>query len=209
MYKKIWILLVATLVLLALGAAWIYRTPFPTVLVESASELPSVESGKALYPEGAVSVEEELIAILEDPRVQSYFRRQEDKQRLSDYFSGENTEITDEEAWQLIDAIERDGRIMAYEALALKLAWLERNSASKAEFDAEAQSLIEEYRQRSLNSVKEYDPYKDVPGFAEYKEAEKQIVREVEQMNTFPDGMSRQEYLRRRLQEAREKAYGH
>lgn len=151
---------------------------------------------------------EELANLLSDPRVQTYFQREKDKQALSDYFSGGSVDLTGEEVWQLIESIEGEGRMMAYEAMALKLAWLERNSADKAEFDSAAQELVEEYRQKSSQSATEYDPYEDVPGFAEYKEAEKRIVREVQQMTAFPDGMSRQEYLRRRLQEAREKAYG-
>ncbi|WP_323847338.1 hypothetical protein [Microbulbifer magnicolonia] len=152
--------------------------------------------------------EEEIAALLSHPRVATYLQREGDKKALREYFSGSDTAPSDAEIWQLIESIESRGHILAYEALALKLAWLERNSATKAEFDQAAAALVETYRQKAERSAREYDPYEDVPGFAEYKAAEKRIVREVQEMSSFPDGMSRQEYLRKRLQEARQAAYG-
>ena len=152
--------------------------------------------------------EEALAALLKDPRVQDYYARQQDKQALESYFSTGNSALSDSEAWSLIETIEGDGRVMAYEGLALKLAWLERNSASEAEFQDAARELVAEYRAKAEQSVREYDPYEDVPGFAEYKEAERRILQEVQAMESFPDGMTQQEYLRMRLQQAREAAYG-
>mgnify|MGYP000542138707 CR=1 FL=1 len=200
MNNKVRLSVVIALILGAGVATWRYTSP------------PSPEPTGNLQAEAppdnaAVPGGEELAKLLSDPRVQTYFQRQKDKQTLSDYFSDEGADLTDREVWQLIESIEGEGRMMAYEAMALKLAWLERNSASKIEFDAAAQQLVEEYRQKSSQTAKEYNPYEDVPGFAEYKEEEKRIVREVQQMTAFPDDMSRQEYLRRRLQEVREKAY--
>lgn len=153
-------------------------------------------------PEGT-----ELSALLSDPRVQEYLQREDDKAALDTYFNGDGGGYTDEEIWQLIDTIEREGRVMAYEGLALKLAWLERNSASEAEFDTAAQALMEEYRRNAESSAREYDPYEDVPGFADYKRAEQRIIERVKGMDSFPDGVTRQEFLRQQLQAAREEAY--
>ncbi|MGL6160558.1 hypothetical protein [Microbulbifer sp.] len=195
----------SVVIALALGAGVAVWRFFPSPAQNSADN-PANEApaGESLDPAGLSR--EELGSLLSDPRVQRYFQREKDKRSLQDYFNNSG-ELSAEESWQLIESIESEGRIMGYEAMALKLAWLERNSASKGEFDRAAGELVESYRRKSQQSAEEYDPYEDVPGFAEYKETEAQIVREVQQMTTFPDGISKQEYLRRRLQEAREKAY--
>lgn len=155
-------------------------------------------------PEGLS--QSELRELLDSPRVRTYFQREREKQALADYFGGGDSALSDEQVWDLINRIESDGRMLAYEALALKLEWLERNSVDKAEFDAAAGDLVVEYQRRAEESQHHYDPYRDVPGFADYKAAERRIVAEVQQMSVFPDGMSRQEYLRKRLQEARQQA---
>ena len=170
----------------------------------SAQPVPSSPSAEEIEELDDVA----LLALLEDPRVQDYLGRQQDKQALEAYFTADDSALSDAEAWTLIESIERDGRVMAYEALALKLAWLERNSASEGEFQDAARDLVAEYRERAEQSMRAYDPYEDVPGFAEYKEAERRILQEVQAMESFPDGMTRQEYLRMRLQAAREAAYG-
>ena len=110
----------------------------------------------------------ELVALLDNPRVQRYFARESDKGALADYFSGKGGQYSDAEIWQLIEAIEREGRVMAYEGLALKLAWLERNTDSKLEFDTAAEKVLENYRINAARIAAEYDPYVDEPGFARY-----------------------------------------
>lgn len=205
-----------TLAVLAAGGVLYIQTGQPELLdagkrIEVASD-PAIdsalESPSTLTDEVAELDEGALAALLEDPRVQGYFARQQDKQALEDYFTSDTSALSSSEAWSLIETIERDGRVMAYEALALKLAWLERNSVGEAEFRDAARDLVAEYRARAEQSVREYNPYEDVPGFAEYKEAERRILQEVQAMESFPNGMTRQEYLRRRLQQAREAAYG-
>ncbi|WP_105101945.1 hypothetical protein [Microbulbifer pacificus] len=149
-----------------------------------------------------------LDAVMSHPNVRRYLEREARKESLQAYFSDLESYDNAEAAWKLIDEIERDGGMLAYEVLALKLRWLEQTSVDKATFNAAAESLLDEYRQRTQHSVDAYDPYQDVPGFAEYKALERKIVAEVRALDRFPDGMSRDEYLRKRLQEAREQAYG-
>ncbi|WP_299946542.1 hypothetical protein [uncultured Microbulbifer sp.] len=149
----------------------------------------------------------EAARLLSDPRVKTYLSRERNKQALDAYFNQGDSSLSDEEVWQLIESIESEGRVMAYEALALKLAWLERNSVSAQAFEQAASDLVERYQRKSQQNTAAYDPYEAVPGFAEYKQREAQIVLEVQGMTHFPGGISKQEYLRRRLQEAREKAY--
>ncbi|WP_193166375.1 hypothetical protein [Microbulbifer hainanensis] len=191
---------------------WWSRAPVfadSSTLERSAAHL-TTEMGavQEALPEGELPEgmsEEALAALLDNPRVQTYFDREREKQALADYFSGGNSGLSDEQVWQLIEGIEGEGRILAYEALALKLEWLERNSDSQAEFEQASQALVEEYRSRSLQSAQAYDPYEQVPGFAAYKAEEQRIVAEVQKMDAFPQGTTRQEYLRQRLREARER----
>ncbi|AMX01612.1 hypothetical protein [Microbulbifer thermotolerans] len=208
MHKKVRLYVGFVFILLLIAVAWRYFSfsqIFSSVVVAESNGAAPRDN---IRSEFAAPERDALLRLLSDPRIQTYFQRQEDKLRLSAYFLSEEGSPTDEEAWRLIESIEQDGRILAYEAMALKIAWLERNSKNKTEFDAAAEAMVKEYRQKAMQSAEEYDPYKDVPGFAEYKEAERRIVQEVQQMTSFPNGMSRHEYLRHRLQEAREEAYG-
>lgn len=164
------------------------------------TDFPSADAAASAIPS--------LDAVMSHPNVRRYLEREARKESLQAYFSDLENRENAAAAWRLIDEIERDGGMLAYEALALKLSWLEQTSADKAAFDSAAEVLLDEYRQRALRSTEAYDPYKDVSGFAEYKVLERKIVAEVRELDRFPDGMSREEYLRKRLQEAREQAYG-
>ncbi|WP_299596253.1 hypothetical protein [uncultured Microbulbifer sp.] len=174
--------------------------------LESPAEVSALASGPVVSAQTKVEPAGALDELLSHPNVIRYLEREARKERLQDYFSN-LTGDSSGEAWQLIDEIERDGGMMAYEALALKLAWLEKNSSDRADFDNASAELLERYRERAQQASDAYDPHRDVPGFAQYKDMEKRIVLEVQEMDSFPDGMSRQEYLRRRLQQAREVAY--
>ncbi|WP_237060457.1 hypothetical protein [Microbulbifer sediminum] len=145
--------------------------------------------------------------LLSHPRVEAYLDREEEKRTLRAYFSSNGDAISDAEAWALIERIEAEGRVIASEGLALKLAWLERNSAGRADFDEAAAGLIAEYRQKA-EAQQPYDPYREEPGFARYKAMEAAIIERVQAMDKFPEGLTRQQYLRRQLQGAREEAYG-
>ncbi|MDP5208431.1 hypothetical protein [Microbulbifer sp. 2205BS26-8] len=197
---------------LVLGAAatWWYFFPPPEDIGKSPgakAELPSVDSQGLRSQVPKIMHGKEAARLLSDPRVRAYLDRERDKQALDAYFNQGKSPPSAEDVWQLIESIESDGRVMAYEALALKLAWLERNSASVQAFEQAASDLVARYQRRSQQNTAAYDPYEAVPGFAEYKQVEAQIVEEVQGMAHFPEGMSKQEYLRQRLQEAREKAY--
>ncbi|MFC4879188.1 hypothetical protein [Microbulbifer halophilus] len=119
--------------------------PFPA---SSPGQSPPVQQQEVAAERPDTPDGDDLRALLSDPRVEKYLQREEDKGALEAYFNGDGGDHTNEEIWQLIEAVEREGRVMAYEGLALKLAWLERNSASKAEFDAAARELMEKYRRK-------------------------------------------------------------
>ncbi|AWF79835.1 hypothetical protein BTJ40_02830 [Microbulbifer sp. A4B17] len=149
----------------------------------------------------------EVEELLNHPRVKAYLDRENIKQALKDYFADLGN-LSGEEAWDAIEKIEREARITGYEALSMKLAWLEKNSLNQAEFTQRAEELFNAYRDKAQTVIRDYDPHVEVPGFSTYKDLERSIVEEVQQMTSFPDGMSRHEYLRKRLQDAREAVYG-
>ncbi|GAB3285650.1 hypothetical protein [Parahaliea aestuarii] len=145
---------------------------------------------------------------LADPRIASYLSREQDKSALQAYFANPDaSELSAAAAWRLIEQVEADGRVMGFEALYLKLAWLERNSGSEAEFQRRSAELLAQYRQRAEQAARDDSPERD-PAFADYKQRERQIMDEVAAMDDIPNGLTRQAYLRQRLLEARMAAYG-
>ncbi|MFA0810530.1 hypothetical protein [Microbulbifer epialgicus] len=149
----------------------------------------------------------EVKELLNHPRVKAYLDQEQLKQALQDYFADLGN-LSSEEAWSAIEKVERENRVTGYEALSLKLAWLEKNSINETEFKQRAEELFNNYREKAQSVINRYDPHKQVPGFSTYKDLERSIVEEVQQMTSFPNGMSKHEYLRKRLQEARETVYG-
>ncbi|WP_196140297.1 hypothetical protein [Aliikangiella sp. G2MR2-5] len=111
-----------------------------------------------------------------------------------------------EEVEKELNYLKKQDKISYSEMLMLKLALLKLNpDQDKAkmigeELVAEYKKVADERNQAFINNPN--------PQFKDYKSMEKSIVSEVMKMETFPDGLSREEYLARRLAEARKKAYG-
>ena len=59
-----------------------------------------------------------------------------------------------------------------------------------------------------MNSRSQQAAAQSDPMFQLYKVRESQVVAEVMSLQTIPDGLSREEYLRRRLQAEREQLLG-
>ncbi|MFV8784139.1 hypothetical protein ACNKU7_17090 [Microbulbifer sp. SA54] len=203
-------ILLASAVCIAASVAVIRYLPSHLAIPNtvSASDLPARQGqhGDTSVPSGS-DMGQSLSAVMSHPNVKRYLAREARKEALRDYFESVSGNQDKAPVWQLIDEIERDGGILAYEGLALKLAWLERHSESTEAFAKASEEVLGEYRARAEKSTGEYDPYKELPGFAHYKARERQIVAEVAGMEAFPGGVSRQQYLRQRLQEAREEAF--
>ena len=146
--------------------------------------------------------------LLGNTSVQQYLKRQTDKQALQDYFNNlENDVETANKIWLQIEEIEGEGGILAFEALHLKMAWLEKNTANRAEFEEKAKNLLAHYQEKSRASTEKYNP-ENTPEFKNYKAQELQIIQEVNQLEAIPRGLSREEYLREKLLAARIEAYG-
>ena len=107
-----------------------------------------------------------------------------------------------------VEAEELASRLSADEARLLRLALIERGVADPAERLRRSEALAEAYRleaerrRRAFEAAQARDP-----AFSAYKAREAQVVAEVGAMRTIPGGLSRDEYLRQRLQAERERAY--
>lgn len=213
-------LLSGSVAVLALAAGlWWYARPLDPTGATSASGLPlrgeatesAVTNSRRTLPSESADAgaldESSAEEFLDHPRVQSWLVLEENKRLLTDYFNdAENSALDDGEAWTLIEQAEREGRVIGFEAMHMKIAWLERNSANAEEFNRRRDELISDYRQRAEKMNQTYDPA-SIPGFTDYKAREADIIREVRAMETIPDGLSEQAYLRQRLLEARIEAF--
>lgn len=103
-----------------------------------------------------------------------------------------------------IERREAEGELALNEALLLQLGMAKVIYAEEAQQKAAVEQLMARYRQRSAEreALRQPDPH-----FAAYKQDEARIVAEVMALTSIPAGLSRDEYLRQRLQEAREQAY--
>lgn len=105
-----------------------------------------------------------------------------------------------------IDTLEAQGELALSEALLMQLGLIRATESDEATQKMKAQRLIERYQQISADREARLAAQPD-PNFERYKAEEKRIVEEVLALQSIPDGLSRDEYLRQRLQEARERSF--
>lgn len=108
-----------------------------------------------------------------------------------------------------IDKYEREGGLSAGEALLLRSALVKATVADETRQGMQIADLMQGYRERADQGMADYlARHQRDPRFQDYKAQERSIVAEVMAMRSIPGGLSRNEYLRQRLQQAREAAYG-
>lgn len=100
---------------------------------------------------------------------------------------------------QELSRIEQAGGLSAGETFLLRAGLIRATEPDEQRQAAQLRALKERYEAESRRQ----DPQAD-PMFELYKVREREIVAEVMSLQTIPDGLSREEYLRRRLQTARE-----
>ena len=107
-----------------------------------------------------------------------------------------------------IDRYESQGGLSAGESLLLRTGLIKATVSDAALQAEQIAALMERYRQRADSRMDAYAvQHAGDPRFQGYKARERAIVAEVMAMQQFPGGLSRDEYLRQRLQQARELAY--
>jgi len=104
---------------------------------------------------------------------------------------------------QELTRLEQAGGLSAGETLLIRAGLIRETVPDGAQRDAQLQALQQRYRTETQLRLAAAQARPD-PQFESYKARETEIVNEVMAMETIPDGLSRDEYLRRRLQSARE-----
>lgn len=99
--------------------------------------------------------------------------------------------------------LERAGGLSAGEIFLVRTGLIRETVADPAQQAAQIEALRERYQNESNRRLAQAGARAD-PAFESYKIRESQIVAEVMSLPTIPDGLTRDEYLRRRLQAARE-----
>lgn len=106
-----------------------------------------------------------------------------------------------------LSRIEQAGGLSAGETFLIRAGLIQATVADEQQRKEQIRALRERYeteaQRRSAQAPEQADPM-----FELYKVREGQIVAEVMAMETIPDGLSRDEYLRRRLQAEREQLLG-
>lgn len=108
-----------------------------------------------------------------------------------------------------IDRREQARELSAGESVVLHVGLIEAAEQDQAERIRQSQALVDRYRQQTAARQAAFeDQQRQDAGFQAYKAREARIVSEVMAMTSFPGGMSRDDYLRMRLQDARQATYG-
>ncbi len=108
-----------------------------------------------------------------------------------------------------IDQREQARELSAGESVVLRVSLIEAAEQDDTERIRQSQALVDRYREQTAarQAAFEEQQRQDV-AFQAYKTREAQIVSDVMAMTSYPGGMSRDDYLRVRLQEARQATYG-
>lgn len=108
-----------------------------------------------------------------------------------------------------IDQREQARELSAGESVVLHVSLIEAAEQDQAKRIRQSQALVDRYRQQTAARQAAFEEQqRQDAGFQAYKTREAQIVSEVMAMTSYPGGMSRDDYLRIRLQEARQATYG-
>jgi hypothetical protein len=108
-----------------------------------------------------------------------------------------------------MERFEADSRFIAQEAMLMKIKILSLRQLEQSVLEEQSLAIVDEYRIRNEQAAKKF---RDNPSneLIAYKAEALLIAKEVEAMGdgAFGDGVSRNEYLRQQLQQARVAIYG-
>lgn len=162
----------------------------------------------------ALAADPRLAALQGSPQARTYRERQDFEARSRRFLRDAATLGPVEREKQAralslsIDKYEREAGLSAGEALLLRSALIKATVADETRQAAQIADLMQDYRERADRGTAEYlARHQRDPRFQDYKARERSIVAEVMAMRRIPGDLSRDEYLRQRLQQARELAY--
>lgn len=200
-------LAVVSLVLAGVAVTMLWlRDPAPTQRLELDTGTPAPASSA----QGGLSPAD----LAARPEVQDYHARQQFEQGIHDFLDNADKLSDAERANRVreleaeIDRREAARELSASEALLLRVSLVRAAERDKGAQMERAAALADHYRAQSEQREAAFlEAQQNDPRFQRYKQREAQIIAEVDAMPAIPGGLSRDEYLRQRLQEAREAAY--
>jgi hypothetical protein len=189
----------------------------PGVIAKPAHSTPvaSVDSNVPLPATGIASdpsLQPGERAPFRTPTIEEYERVKAFERRVRAFFDDRSNRGTAERARQAaalrdeIAAAETAGHLTSSEALTLYIALMQESGMSADEARVATASIAEGYRAKAEARDRAMITHPD-PRHVEYKREEESIVREVMSMPNTPDGRTRDDMLRERLEEARIRAY--
>lgn len=155
-----------------------------------------------------------LAALQATPQARAHRERQRFEQDARDFFARApslravgRSERADTLTRQ-IDRYEAEGGLSAGEAVLLRTALVKATVDDPARQAEEVAAIADRYRAHADQRMAAFaEQQRNDPRFQSYKAREAQVVAEVMAMPTVPAGLTRDQYLRQRLQEERERAY--
>lgn len=170
---------------------------------------------EARMPSTPAATDSREAALAASPEARAYRSRLAFEQRVRAFLRDAHTldeNARREQAQAIgreIDQREQARELSAGESVVLHVSLIEVAVQDEAERIRQSQALVDRYRQQTAERQAAFeDQQRQDAGFQAYKAREAQIVSEVMAMTSYPGGMSRDDYLRMRLQEARQATYG-
>lgn len=160
------------------------------------------------------SAPSQMQALLATPQARDYRQRQQfqrdaqrffrDARNLGPVARSQRAQVLERK----IDAYENAGELSAGETMLLRVGLIQATVADPAEQAAQVEVLAQRYRADAARRNAQWqDQQQRDPRFRDYKQRERDVIAEVLAMQRIPGGLSRDEYLRQRLQAEREQAY--
>lgn len=198
----LWVLtLTAAAIAAAVGGGWL---PLPKAKADTTA---AAGGRRAATPP-------QIQALLATPQARDYRQRQQfqrDAQRFFRDARNLGPVVRTQRAQVLerkIDAYENAGELSAGETMLLRVGLIQATVADPAEQAAQVEALAQRYRADAARRNAQWqERQRQDPHFQDYKQREQAVVAEVMAMQRIPGGLSRDEYLRQRLQAERERAY--
>ena len=164
--------------------------------------------------EAADAVSSPLASLQATPQAQEHLERQRFEADAKDFFARsaslravERSERADALTRQ-IDKYEAAGGLSAGEAVLLRTALVKATVDDPARQAEQVAAIADRYRAHADRRMAAFlEQQRNDPRFQAYKAREAQVVAEVMAATTIPAGLTRDQYLRQRLQQERERAY--
>jgi hypothetical protein len=205
------LLIGGALVLIAVLGTLYWRLPSEPQVVALTSQADNSDVLSADNPATPMPTEAQLQELLQNPAVQTQEQRLAFHQAYRSFVSkaAELSQAQRESQAQAlreqIETYEQRKELAMSESLLLQLGLIQLTTGDEQAQKDQAAALVARYK--ALSAERESKAAIPSAEFRRYKTDEKRIVEEVLSMDSFPDGLSRDEYLRQRLQQAREQHY--